>query len=216
MRTLLTLAAATLALATASPAGAAMVEYQYSGLVTSVMGPSTDGVMLGDAAHVRVRFDPSTLVDITDYYNAHFGTPVFTNFQVASLRPAAAQLELSVGPLRFDKADEFMLLGDPLGLGGNPYAAFNDGQFAGVLFFSVNAAGSALVTAGPIPEMSDSFTGPFDFLGGIGGHEPAYGGDFDYAGATMRDVPEPATWALMIAGFGITGATLRRRRSSCG
>jgi hypothetical protein len=27
-------------------------------------------------------------------------------------------------------------------------------------------------------------------------------------------VPEPASWALMIAGFGLAGATLRRRRSS--
>lgn len=29
----------------------------------------------------------------------------------------------------------------------------------------------------------------------------------------MGMVPEPATWAIMIAGFGMTGAALRRRRS---
>jgi hypothetical protein len=28
------------------------------------------------------------------------------------------------------------------------------------------------------------------------------------------DVPEPASWAMMIAGFGLTGAAMRRRRST--
>jgi len=32
------------------------------------------------------------------------------------------------------------------------------------------------------------------------------------AGVSVGSVPEPATWALMICGFGLMGATLRRRR----
>lgn len=32
--------------------------------------------------------------------------------------------------------------------------------------------------------------------------------------ATAGAVPEPASWALMIAGFGLTGATMRRRRTA--
>ena len=31
-------------------------------------------------------------------------------------------------------------------------------------------------------------------------------------GVTVTTVPEPQTWALLIAGFGLTGASLRRRR----
>jgi hypothetical protein len=31
---------------------------------------------------------------------------------------------------------------------------------------------------------------------------------------TISAVPEPASWALLIAGFGMTGATLRRQRQS--
>ncbi|OYQ31016.1 hypothetical protein CHU93_05855 [Sandarakinorhabdus cyanobacteriorum] len=30
---------------------------------------------------------------------------------------------------------------------------------------------------------------------------------------TIATVPEPASWAMLIAGFGLTGATLRRRRA---
>lgn len=38
--------------------------------------------------------------------------------------------------------------------------------------------------------------------------QPTYTNQFTYG------VPEPTTWALMIAGFGLTGAALRRRRHS--
>ncbi len=46
-------------------------------------------------------------------------------------------------------------------------------------------------------------TGPFSAING-----------FDNAFfLTSASVPEPATWGLMLAGFGLTGAALRRRRS---
>ena len=42
---------------------------------------------------------------------------------------------------------------------------------------------------------------------------PLFGGNvqitYDYAAAA---VPEPAAWALMLAGFGIVGGAMRRRR----
>ena len=37
--------------------------------------------------------------------------------------------------------------------------------------------------------------------------------DFAPDNATLAAVPEPATWALMIAGFGFAGGVLRRRRT---
>ena len=38
------------------------------------------------------------------------------------------------------------------------------------------------------------------------------GDNSDFITANVIGVPEPATWALMITGFGLVGATLRRRR----
>ncbi len=40
--------------------------------------------------------------------------------------------------------------------------------------------------------------------------EPS-GNDFGIDDVTLRAVPEPATWAMMIAGFGLVGMGLRRR-----
>lgn len=38
------------------------------------------------------------------------------------------------------------------------------------------------------------------------------GDNTEHVTATITAVPEPAAWAMMIAGFGLTGAALRRRR----
>jgi len=38
-------------------------------------------------------------------------------------------------------------------------------------------------------------------------------GNWDNVRLDVADVPEPASWAMLIAGFGLTGATMRRRRS---
>ncbi len=39
-----------------------------------------------------------------------------------------------------------------------------------------------------------------------------YNVDPNWTITTTADVPEPASWALLIAGFGLTGAVMRRRR----
>ncbi|HEX4712353.1 PEPxxWA-CTERM sorting domain-containing protein [Phenylobacterium sp.] len=41
-----------------------------------------------------------------------------------------------------------------------------------------------------------------------------FGADPDRGGLPAGAVPEPASWALMIGGFGLAGASLRRRRSA--
>jgi len=50
-------------------------------------------------------------------------------------------------------------------------------------------------------------------LTGTSGGNGSYAGTIAFAPA-VKGVPEPASWALMILGFGGVGATLRRRRSA--
>jgi hypothetical protein len=75
--------------------------------------------------------------------------------------------------------------------------------------FSASYAGSDIVPAGTY----------------IGFEDLWKGGDFNYFDlsfvfqnvatkevSAVGGVPEPSSWAMLIAGFGLTGATLRRRR----
>ena len=36
----------------------------------------------------------------------------------------------------------------------------------------------------------------------------------DFINESIAAIPEPTTWALMIGGFGLAGAALRRRRAA--
>jgi hypothetical protein len=71
---------------------------------------------------------------------------------------------------------------------------FIDASFVGMKTLSVSAANIAYVR-----------------FGGTGFLEQSnvYADNFTYEG---RGVPEPTTWAMMIAGFGLAGAAVRSRR----
>lgn len=65
--------------------------------------------------------------------------------------------------------------------------------------------------------LSGTFAGAntFDDVSGVANNPRTNQWAFDILGvesATQGTVPEPASWALLIAGFGLTGAAMRRRR----
>ncbi len=194
-----------LATLVATPAGAAILEVRYSGVVVAVFSPATaDGVVAGDLASVRLRFDPAQLMDVTANANAAYGTG-FTDLKAATLTGPQGLLDITVGPNHFAATDQFPYFPDP-GLGAQPVVLFNNGAFFGLQFGGLNPAFSSFVTAGAAPE-------PFDFVGGnffAGG--PSYAGFFDKGSLTIASVPEPSTWMMMICGLGLVGAIRRSRR----
>ncbi len=74
-------------------------------------------------------------------------------------------------------------------IGGNSYTLIGQPTFN---FFGVVGA------TGPVT---------IDFSGGLGIVD-------NFSVATGGAVPEPTTWAMLIAGFGLTGAIMRRRRTA--
>ncbi len=80
----------------------------------------------------------------------------------------------------------------------NPPGTVTGGPF-GATSWSTISTGAFDVTAGSI--LTFRAVGTSDSLGGY------------VDNITLSAVPEPATWAMMIGGFGIVGGTLRRRRA---
>ena len=211
MKTLFALAGATLALSATQAAVAAPVEIHVAGVVTTLgfplPGTSPDGVIVGDAVTMRVRFDTSSLFDVTDQANFYFGPGLYTNLQAARLSVPGTFLDVTVGPNHFTQDAQAPLFPNFLFPTGGPYVLFNNGHFFGVDFSAIGDHLASFATAGAAPQL-------FDFVGGNyldGG--PSYGGFLDYANATSHGVPEPGVWSLLIMGFGLTGAALRRRRA---
>lgn len=83
------------------------------------------------------------------------------------------------------------------------------------LLSTANTNGRFVLASGPLPSNSDiAITAGFF---GSSTATPAYQqfwasfNDIVTSGDAVGAVPEPATWAVMILGFGAVGATLRRR-----
>lgn len=98
---------------------------------------------------------------------------------------------------------------------GPTFAAAAGGQKTFAEWINDNA-GSSLTITGLSIGFGSGWTG--DFYGAIDnvhiGFTDGPNHSFDFAVADAGGaVPEPATWAMMIAGFGATGVAMRRRKS---
>jgi hypothetical protein len=87
--------------------------------------------------------------------------------------------------------------------GSNYVASGSSGVISTALVDSFNSYSSVFVTGNGITNLSINNNNNDSWLFGIGSITFS-------AGA----VPEPASWAMMIAGFGLVGATMRRRRQA--
>ena len=113
--------------------------------------------------------------------------------------------------------------GGPYTVGTTTQFYFNNGNFAG-LFFGSNGTGGGSFAGGPLTGYNGVSTmpttaltvtaAPFAFFTTNQGDvilDSFTNGSFSASVASSAAVPEPATWGMMILGFGVAGYAMRRR-----
>ena len=146
----------------------------------------------------------------------------YTGVAVTNAQTAAEMVALGNGGLKtiiFDRAvtDPYIAFvswnGNAAQFSG-PFVKVSEGcGFYGCGTFTLGANNSFVGTGEATGVLK--FTGTFRTLSFTDSSEAYHGLTIGIAGVapTPGAVPEPATWALLIGGFGLTGAALRRRRA---
>lgn len=178
-----------------------------SALLVATQAHATDYVIDPDTTHTGAPFyvqsASSTLITAAINGITPAGTPAGTSFTdtFLFLLPFLANGTGSVTSSNFTAltfTDAFLTIYSDAALTNQ--IGFFQGS-VGTLGFSISAA----VTGGGIPANT------FDVVTVKG---VSYGGN--YGGVLRADaipaVPEPATWAMLLAGFGAVGFAMRRRR----
>ncbi len=115
---------------------------------------------------------------------------------------AATGFDFHFGPTAIFYRGRFLGIDSLFGIGGSPFTNPGIGQFVKYVLVDGDPTFPAAVGA---PNRTD-----YVFLSSAGQGNFVFLGKFDGPGVTS--VPEPASWAMLIAGFGLTGAAMRRRQ----
>ena len=201
-------------LASTSPLMAASYTQADFTVTLGASGPSVRLPFLGNGYAQSQQFTGSFVFQ-NDLVPASGLTNIFfDNFTDVADIPSADLFKFNFGPLNFTEADN----ADALRLAGIQYSggAFNGFVFISDFLFmgdtyrfrSEGLSFNVRKLIGGNPSGSNLIVGTF----GNYGNERAY--TIPVVTPPTPAVPEPATWAMMIAGMGLTGAAMRARKSA--
>jgi hypothetical protein len=172
---------------THAPAAGEVLINNFDGIANPAFSFSGGGIHTGNTTNVAVQ----PFGDATHYEAAQFGNPFILS------GPELKSLSLYIGSL------------DP----------YNSITFLGAGGFSQTFSGTMLDALANGSPTSGNSNRQFFFTFAAGdqvdqiifsSHQPAF--EFDNIYAAVSSVPEPATWMMLILGFGSIGFMLRRQR----
>jgi len=146
-------------------------------------------------------------VEFLDYYggpHSGFGDDVYTVVSPLDMyRYSALSASLGVIDWTADRREKYFSIDG----GATAGAQFSTGKLLGdghnpSRWVSGTGIMDSTLSVGQSLAMTDADRLAFDVIGW----------DLKSGGGPVQGVPEPDTWAMMIAGFGLAGAALRRRR----
>ena len=188
------------ALSLSGPAQAASVV--FSGTRTNVDTPGTPAARCGSRFTASIRNDPPAGATASGTSNVGNFTPTMSH---------CITLPLSVNMTNVFDLGEFIFQFDTGTIFGT-YEGVIDAVTPGVFTGSFNIAQSHIVTGGT--GFFAGTTGSFKSAGVltiVPGQRPNVTQRFEGV-LDIPAVPEPATWGMMILGFGVIGSALRSRR----
>ena len=164
--------------------------------------------------------DDGTNVTLTATFNGTIGTTAGEAYVLGVNRGAGLPL-LTFGTPSVGAGVNFDAVAVFQPVGGSFVAGLLPSMTAPIALSNVTFSGSKLIAVIPLADLPSNGFAPAQYLynlwprDGLNTADNGQIADFAPDASSFRaSVPEPATWALMIGGFGLAGAALRRRRSA--
>jgi hypothetical protein len=181
-------------------------DYRIDGRFDLQLDPIDLYVSTDHSCGIELDTGKSSCLDINDYQIGDIGADYLISDDVVMHHYSNVFYVKTEVPIQISNfAYVTVLPGAP---GSSAYGDFSQT----VVFGGFNVSDGTSITSSTAGELQNingilNYQSAFDLL------TEKYGSPTPFVSPLIPSVPEPTTWAMMLAGFGLVGATMRRRRN---